>query len=185
MGALLFEESVTERNVADNRRRKVAVLRVDLSTNYNLALRIIQVALQPIQGSGVHEPGIGVLGLRPIRVELFMLLLQRVHKRGLEGSGYQHVVRRNASLPSVENLTPVQPLGGELEVASGVDEYRRLAAQFQGDRGKVLCRSCCNDPADPSASSVEDWREVGLVGTISYECRWIAAHYDPSEAPEL
>jgi hypothetical protein len=58
--------------------------------------------------------------------------------------------------PPLRNFPPGQPRGRLREVGRGVEQHRRLAAEFEGHRGQVAGRRGHHDPADARAAGEED-----------------------------
>lgn len=62
----------------------------------------------------------------------------------------------NTYLSSVVNLAPDNALGSQVEIIVGIDDDRRLAAQFKGERSEVLGGSGRNDASNASIARIEN-----------------------------
>ncbi len=70
----------------------------------------------------------------------------------------QHVVRRDAGLPGVQQLRPGDAAGRDLQVGVAGDNRRTLATQFQGDRSEV--------PRGGRHHDLADFRTAGEEGVV-------------------
>ncbi len=74
----------------------------------------------------------------------------------------QHVIRRDARLPRVDELAPGDARGGHVDVGALVDQARALAAEFQRHRRQVPGRRRHHDARHALVSRVENVVELLL-----------------------
>jgi hypothetical protein len=93
-------------------------------------------------GGVVLVGGIGAEHAPHLRAHLFGERLQRALR-------HQHVVRRDAGLPGIEQLAVGDALGRLLEIGGGIDDRRRLAAELERDGREIASRGLRDQPPDP------------------------------------
>lgn len=116
---------------------KVFLLLVALSSDHHFAARLLEQLAQSAPVAIGHDAGEVWAAPRLLGVEALQGLPQRRDHGVTGGRRAQHVVRRHAALARVEELGPDEAAHGSRHVHAAVDEARTLAAQLQGDRGKV------------------------------------------------
>ena len=102
-----------------------------------------------------HPTEIGGL-LRVLAVELGDRRGEAVDQAITYGTFHQHVVRGDAGLPGVEELTPGNSAGGHIEIGVGSHDGGALATQLEGDGREVLSRSPHDDTTDVGGAREED-----------------------------
>jgi len=114
-----------------------------------------------------HQPGqavevllvddVDVLrAVQRVRAELVKLLLQRRNESVFDFARHQHIIRRDARLPGVEQLAERNPPRGERQVSIPCDNHRAFAAQFQRCGGQMLRRAAKHLLPDVTASGEEN-----------------------------
>ena len=123
-----------------------------------------------------HQPGqavemllvddVDVLrAVQRVRAELVELLLQRRNESVFDFARHQHIIRRDARLPGVEQLAERNPSRGERQVSIFRDNHWAFAAQFQRCGGQMLRRAAKHLLPDVTASSEEN-----LVERLVKQC---------------
>jgi hypothetical protein len=69
---------------------------------------------------------------------------------------HEHVIGRDAGLSGVDQFPPRDPVYHAIEIARGINDGRRLTAQFQSDGGQIFGCRLCDFPADRGRSGKDE-----------------------------
>src|SRR6266852_4528082 len=111
---------------------------------------------EPIEMTIADDAAVIWALLRILAIELmhgFLETLQKFRGNVLE---YEHVVRCGARLTAIEPTPKSDATGRNPQISGRVDDGGILSAEFEHNRGQVLCRSGHDDPGDSRAARKKD-----------------------------
>jgi hypothetical protein len=98
----------------------------------------VEIALQPGELAVIDDAAVIRCAVAHVAVACGDLSAQRLDQRiAARAADHQHIVGRDAGLAGVDPLACGQARGGALDRVVLAEDQRRLAAQFQGQRGQV------------------------------------------------
>jgi len=121
----------------------------------DLTTRSLHQLLDPVEVPDIDDSP-QILGFRIVAVEFLQRGLALREEVSLDAPVHQHVVGRNASLPSISQLHGHHALGSLLNVCTWQHKNWRLPTQFESYRRQVFCCSSGNDLDDHAVARVDD-----------------------------
>ena len=151
---LLPHHRVIGRDVAQNRGRKIARCAIDLRPGRDRAA--LQQRDEAREMRLVDDAPVVRARARVLAEAGAHGLDARADERRLDSAVHEHVVRRDAGLPCVEELAPDDPPRGDADVRRRLDDAGRLAAELERDRDEVRRGGGEDFAADGGAAGEED-----------------------------
>ena len=154
--ALLDEHGVVRRVDLDEGGLDEALLLIHRAAHEDLALGVVDHALQALEGALVDDARVVGGGFGAVRVELLVGLLELLHDGGDNGAVHQDVVLGGTDLAGVHQLAPEESTRDEPGVGILGDNGRVETTQLEHDGGEVRRGRLGNDATDIGAAGEED-----------------------------
>jgi hypothetical protein len=151
---LLLHHRVVFFDVLEDGRRDVAVRQIGFAAGDDI--RVVEQTGQARVMSLVDDTGEVWALLGVVAVELANRRGHAIDQSVVHMVVNQHVVRGNAGLAGVEELSEHNPLGGHVQVGALIDDARTLAPELQSDRREMPGGRRHDDAADGAVAGVED-----------------------------